>query len=84
MTENLYRPWLMRIEAISDETPDVRTYRLSFRDRQVRSLFTFMPGQFGLFSVFGQGEAPFGLANSPTRADYIECSLKREIGRAHV
>jgi NAD(P)H-flavin reductase len=33
-----------------------------------------------LFSVFGQGEAPFGIANSPTRKGYVECSVKR-VGR---
>jgi sulfhydrogenase subunit gamma (sulfur reductase) len=33
-----------------------------------------------VFSVFGRGEAPFGIANSPTRDEYIECSVKR-VGR---
>jgi len=75
--DNIYQPHVMRIAAIRQETSDVRTYRLAFRDPQVGKRFTFQAGQFGLFSVFGKGEAPFGIANSPTRNAYIECSVKR-------
>jgi sulfhydrogenase subunit gamma (sulfur reductase) len=73
--DNIYQATLMRVSAITQETPDVKTFRLEFRDDGHG--FAFAPGQFGLFSVFGYGEAPFGLANSPTRGAYIECSLKR-------
>jgi sulfhydrogenase subunit gamma (sulfur reductase) len=74
---NIYRPWLMSIQEIKQETPDIKTFRLAFHDHQVKEQFSFQPGQFGIFSVFGQGEAPFGLANSPTRGERLECSLKR-------
>ncbi len=77
MTNNLYRPELMTIEDIREETPDIRTYRLAFRDPEVRRGFSFLPGQFGVFSVFGQGEAPFGLANAPSEEGIVECSIKR-------
>ncbi|MBC7234455.1 MAG: FAD/NAD(P)-binding protein, partial [Chloroflexi bacterium] len=77
---NIYEPHLMTIADIRQETRDIKTFRLVFHDPQVAREFTFTPGQFGLFSVFGQGEAPFGLANSPTRSAYLECSLKR-VGR---
>jgi len=77
VSNDLYRPWLMSIEQIRDETPDIRTYRMAFHDPEVRRRFTFLPGQFGVFSVFGQGEAPFGLADAPSRAGYVECSIKR-------
>jgi sulfhydrogenase subunit gamma (sulfur reductase) len=77
VTNNLYRPELMTIEDIREETPDIRTYRLAFRDPEVRRGFSFLPGQFGVFSVFGQGEAPFGLANAPSEEGIVECSIKR-------
>lgn len=77
MTNNLYRPELMTIEDIREETPEIRTYRLAFRDPEVRRGFSFLPGQFGVFSVFGQGEAPFGLANAPSEEGIVECSIKR-------
>lgn len=75
--ESIYKPHLMTVEAIAQETPDTKTFKLVFQDDEVRESFEFQAGQFGLFSVFGQGEAPFGIANSPTRAGYIECSVKR-------
>jgi NAD(P)H-flavin reductase len=77
MMENIYQPYLMTIEAITQETSDVKTFKLTFQDDRVNGDFKFEPGQFGVFSVFGQGEAPFGISNSPTRAGYIECSVKR-------
>jgi sulfhydrogenase subunit gamma (sulfur reductase) len=77
MDANIYYPHLMTIQDITNETPDIKTFRLAFCNGHAEKPFTFQPGQFAILSVFGQGEAPFGLANSPTRADVIECSLKR-------
>ena len=73
---NLYQPYLMRIEEITDETPDVRTYKLKFKDPKVAADFNFAAGQFGEYSVFGEGESTFCIASPPTRRDYIECSVK--------
>jgi sulfhydrogenase subunit gamma (sulfur reductase) len=73
---NLYQPYLMRIEEIIDETIDVKTMRLSFRDPKVAEEFTFSAGQFGEYSVFGEGESTFCIASPPTRKGYIECSFK--------
>ena len=75
--ENTFLPHLMTVERIISETPDIKTFRLTFQDGGAERDFSFQPGQFGVFSVFGQGEAPFGFANSPTRAGYVECSIKR-------
>ena len=72
-----YAPVRARIERITDETFDVKTFRLVFCDSQVGEAFDFHPGQFGLCSVFGAGEAPFCITSSPTRKGYIECSVKR-------
>jgi sulfhydrogenase subunit gamma (sulfur reductase) len=75
--EHIYEPYLMRIAAITQETSDTKTFRLVFTDPADGAGFTFQPGQFGLFSVFGHGEAPFGLSSSPTRNGAIEFSVKR-------
>lgn len=72
-----YTPSKMRIERIVRETSDVKTFRLVFCDEQENESFSFRAGQFGLFSVFGAGEATFCMASSPTRTGYIECSVKR-------
>jgi len=77
--ENIYKPRLMTVDNVTQETSDVKTFRLAFNNGGGEG-FTFEAGQFGLFSVFGQGEAPFGIANSPTRGPHIECSIK-EVGK---
>jgi len=72
-------PTVMTVQRIIEETPDVKTFRLAPVDVADGSWHhVFDSGQFGLFSVFGQGEAPFGLASSPTQTGYIECSIKRQ------
>ncbi len=74
--DNIYKPRLMTVEAVTEETFDVKTFRMGFANGGGDD-FTFQAGQFGVFSVFGQGEAPFGIANAPTRGPYLECSIKR-------
>lgn len=73
---NPYCPMLFEVVDIRDETPDVRTLRLVKNDNGSSNGFNWKPGQFGQFSVFGVGECPFAIANSPTRQEYIECSFK--------
>jgi len=46
----------------------------------VREKFTFRAGNFGEYSVFGEGESTFCIASSPTRKGYIECCF-RGVGR---
>ncbi|MGQ9628883.1 MAG: FAD/NAD(P)-binding protein [bacterium] len=75
--KNIYMPHLMTIQEVIDETPDVKTFKLTFDDERFGESFTYEPGQFGEYSVIGVGEAPFTLASSPTRRGYIECSIKR-------
>lgn len=77
---NVYQPHPMRIEEIIDETFDTRTFRLSFQDERLRDTFQFSAGQFGEYSVFGEGESTFCIASPPTRQGYIECSF-RAVGK---
>jgi len=65
---NPYLPRLAKIEKIKIETEDkmLKTFELSFLDESERKKFDFKPGQFCEISVFGKGEAPFGIASSPT------------------
>jgi NAD(P)H-flavin reductase len=73
---NVYRPHLMTVEEYRDETVDVRTLRLSFQDEQVARDFVFRPGQFGEYSVFGEGECVFAITSAPTDEGHVECSFK--------
>jgi len=74
---SIYVPYPMAVDAIQQETADIKTFKLAFRDSEAQEKFEFQAGQFGVFSVFGRGEAPFGIANSPTQGRYVECSVKR-------
>ena len=79
--ENIYSSHLVEIINIKQETPDVKTFKLRFKDKTVGDSFDYKPGQFIELSVFGEGEAPFCISNSPTRnraeAPSIECSVKK-------
>jgi NAD(P)H-flavin reductase len=77
---NVYLPHLAVIERIVDETADTKTFHFNFKDEGLREEFTFQSGQFCFLSVLGVGEAPFCISSSPTRRDYLECSI-REGGR---
>ncbi|HUK77766.1 MAG TPA: FAD/NAD(P)-binding protein [Thermoleophilia bacterium] len=72
----MYQPDLVVVEAITDETPDTRTYRLRFKDAEKAAGFSFRAGQFGEYSVFGAGESTFCIASPPTRTGYLECTVK--------
>jgi NAD(P)H-flavin reductase len=73
---------MVRIAAMRDEAPGVRTLRLEFLDKADHEQFknTYRTGMFGLYGVFGEGESTFCVASPETRKDYIECTF-REAGR---
>ena len=77
---NLYVPYRMRIAKATDEAPGVRTFRLEFVDEDEGHRFSFKAGQFGEYSVYGEGESTFCIASPPTRKGYIECTF-RQAGR---
>jgi len=80
---NLYKPHIVTVTDVWVETPTIKTFRMVFDDPKVRDSFTFKAGQFGEYSVFGEGEATFCIASSPTRKGYIECSVKEVARMTH-
>ncbi|MEW6365831.1 MAG: FAD/NAD(P)-binding protein [Acidobacteriota bacterium] len=74
---DVFLPWIARIEDVRDETPDTKTFTLRFRDPEVMREFEYAPGQFVELSVFGLGEAPFCVASSPTRAGNFQTTVRR-------
>lgn len=68
---------ICRVQEVIQETPDIRTYRLAFRDEDLASSFTWLPGQFVEFSLIGSGECTFCIASSATRKGSFDCSVKR-------
>jgi len=74
---DILKPYLMRIEKVKEEAPDVRTLRLVFADAAQGEAFSFRTGQFGEYSVFGEGECTFCIASPPTRRGYIEGTFRK-------
>jgi len=78
--DNVYFPHIVVIEKIIEETPGVRTFHFNFKDKKLQKEFSFESGQFGEYSVFGIGEAPFCISSSPTRPDHLEFAAQ-QVGR---
>jgi NAD(P)H-flavin reductase len=79
MARNPYLPYPARIQemVIENEARDIKTFRLAFEDSTSAAEFRYLPGQFAELSLPGVGEAPFGIASSPTEADHLLFSVKR-------
>jgi sulfhydrogenase subunit gamma (sulfur reductase) len=78
--QNMYLPYLMRVDKVTEEAPFIKTFRLKFVNSDDEKKFNFKAGQFGEYGVFGEGESTFCIASSPTRDGYIECTF-RQMGR---
>ncbi|MBN1896253.1 MAG: FAD/NAD(P)-binding protein [Candidatus Aenigmarchaeota archaeon] len=70
-----YKPVPAEVVRIIDEAPGIKTFRLRFERPGDRKRFDFLPGQFGLFSLMGIGEATFSMCSSP-REEEIEISVR--------
>lgn len=79
MTRNPYVPCAARIESVQveNEARDIKTFRLAFENPSDAREFRYQPGQFAELSLPGAGEAPFGIASSPTEGDRLLFSVKR-------
>jgi NAD(P)H-flavin reductase len=77
--ENPYLPFSMRIDDIVVETEDhnIKTFVLSYFEKEDEDRFKYVPGQFAELTVYGKGEAPFGMASSPMQAGQLEFSVSK-------
>jgi len=60
---NEYVPNLAIIKKIIKETHNTNTYFLEFLDKKLQKSFSFIPGQFMMYSVFGAGESAISLSD---------------------
>jgi ferredoxin-NADP reductase/DMSO/TMAO reductase YedYZ heme-binding membrane subunit len=70
----------LRIARIVNETPDVRTFRLTSPDGRPLP-FQHLPGQYLILSLQIDGKRvnrTYTIASSPARPDYCEVTVKRE------
>ncbi len=77
MKKNIYQPDLMEVVEVRQQTPDVKSVRMRFRDGERARDFSFRVGQFGIFSVFGSGESTFNICSSSNWKDFIEFCFRR-------
>src|SRR5664280_1667868 len=75
--ENIYKPELMEIIGIKQQTVDVKSVKIRFKDPERAKDFAFRVGQFGIFSAFGAGESTFNLCSSSTWQDRLEFCFRR-------
>jgi len=76
MVENIYKPHRVRIEEKRQETYDTTSFKLVFVDDEIRENFTYRAGNFGEYSVFGEGESTFCISSAPAEDGSIQCSFK--------
>lgn len=77
MNDNCYVPIPVKVERTRIESDDktLRSFDLSLCDQ--KEAFDFMPGQFCQLSVLGKGEAPFGIASSPSEKEFLRFTVNR-------
>ncbi len=79
--QNPYLPYLMNIDRAEMETDDdmLMTFDLTFQNLAEKEAFfsKFNVGQFCEISVFGKGEAPFGVASSSTEQDFVRFTVNK-------
>ena len=77
--KNPYLPLPMKIENVLVETEDrnIKTFSLSFDNGGDEAEFHYIPGQFAELSILGKGEAPFGMASSPTQEGCLEFTVNK-------
>jgi len=74
---NPYLPEVATVIEIIDETPTIKTFRMTFDDPEVQKNFSFMPGQVGQFGIFGIGESTFAISSKPSEKDFIQFSVMK-------
>lgn len=77
--KNPYLPIPMVVKAGRVETMDrmLRSLELSFVNEADEKAFHYTPGQFCELSVLGKGEAPFGIASSPTEKGSLRFTINK-------
>jgi NAD(P)H-flavin reductase len=75
---NPYLPEVATVVEIIQETPNIKTFRMTFDDPEVMAKFSANPGQVGQFGVFGIGEATFAITTKPSKQnEYIQFSIMK-------
>jgi sulfhydrogenase subunit gamma (sulfur reductase) len=72
MNDNPLLPYLGKLMEVRDLAADIKLLRVEMQNGGSEAFKTFQPGQFAFVSAFGQGEAPFGIANTCGRGPIVD------------
>ncbi len=75
MTRDTLIPQVGVITEVTEETPDVKTFRVNAPEGG--KLFDHLPGQCAMLCAPGVSEGMFSITSSPTNQDYQEFSIKK-------
>lgn len=77
--KNPYMPAPVKLVKHFVETEDnlIHSFTFQFLNKEDEKAFVYKPGQFAEICVFGKGEAPFGIASSPTEPGILKFSVAR-------
>ncbi len=70
-------PDLMEVVGIKQHTADVKSVQIKFKDPEKQQNFAFRVGQFGMFSLFGEGESTFNICSSSNWKDHLEFCFRK-------
>ncbi len=73
---NPYQHKMAELLEIAYQTPDTTQYTFRYLTPEDQEEFQFKPGQYMLLSLFGYGEAPFGLCSSPNQTDTFQFTIR--------
>jgi NAD(P)H-flavin reductase len=71
--DNPMRPRLGILTGIKDLADEIKLFQIELDGATLE----YQPGQFAFVSAFGVGEAPFGLASTPSRGSTLEFAIQR-------
>ena len=77
---NPYLPHIATIEDIRDEAIGeraIKTFKVVFKDENIKNSFDYQPGQCAMVSLLGMGECFFAISSSPTQKGYLEFSVMK-------
>jgi sulfhydrogenase subunit gamma (sulfur reductase) len=77
VADNPFRPETFRIVRKYPLTSDVNFYQARQVDVDEALKFDFIPGQFIMLSIPGEGEAPFCIASPPSRPGLLEFCIRK-------
>jgi len=71
-------PYVGTLTQVHDLAVGIRLFRVRLEEEAGRQAFAdYKPGQFAFLSAFGVGEAPFGIATTPSRSPEPEFAVAR-------